>query len=177
MLSRCPRPRVQGAQYHKGPQPLCLQTGLCGYSGICPLCSPLLQGLGSAIGATEHMLPLLGCRREVDTAPQRFAERLGDPRLPCSRPGACRSQGPVPLLSLDISRVSWFPLTELYMPGGLGGSSSAERGRHLPCQGPCSPRAISSLSHGSPDSLMPAVVTCLTPSAYGVRSFGGFLPK
>lgn len=118
--------------YHKGPQPLCLQTGLCGYPGICPLCSPLLQGLGSAIRATEHMLPLLGWGREVDTAPQRFAERLGDPRLPCSRPGTCRSQGPVPLLSLDISRVSWFPLTCLVgwvgPPQQRGAATSLARG-------------------------------------------------
>ncbi|KAB0391658.1 hypothetical protein E2I00_017306, partial [Balaenoptera physalus] len=75
-LSGCPRPRGQGAQYHKGPQPLCLQTGLCGYPGVCPLCSPLLQGLGSAIRATEHMLPLLGWGREVDTAPQSAEKAL-----------------------------------------------------------------------------------------------------
>lgn len=35
------------------PQPLGLGDVLCGYPGVCPLCSPLLQGLKSSIRAPE----------------------------------------------------------------------------------------------------------------------------
>lgn len=78
----------------------CLEDCCCGYPGICLFAHPCSQVLGSALKATEHLLPV-GVRRKLlpfDTAPQRFAERLEDTGLLYPRPGACKSQGPVPPL-------------------------------------------------------------------------------
>ena len=81
------------------------------------------------------LFPLLGRGGEGRwTQPLRGLQRgWGTLGFPCSRPGACRSRGSVPLLSPDISRVSRLqPLTELYVPGG---PPSVERGGHLPARG------------------------------------------
>lgn len=39
------------------------------------------------------MLPLPESERKLDVAPPRYAERLEDPGLLCSRPGICKSYG------------------------------------------------------------------------------------